>query len=294
MRIPSILTLTIATLLLSASTNAQRTTPALEWNNELAVVESTVNYGDSVLPAYTFTVFEGNRGDVLDLWRKDLTAGGAVIGKGEPFAANDVRIAELSTRPVRVITASKEDKKVGNTTVSLAFRSTDTIPAEKAKAYVRDLAVKYNRAMVEQQIAEEEKALEKAKASLGKSASKENKLKADLQKTKNELVKLEADRTKQQKKNADILGQIAGAEQKYAITNDVKDLKKLTKYRSKLADGESKVARIMEKEAKLNATANKYSGALPDSADAKEEKEKGVASHEQRIEALRSKLAKIR
>lgn len=272
---------------------AQKNDPTMKWDHEIVVIQNSLSYRDTVLPALSFTVFEADQARAMELWRNDHSTKSASITKGKVAVARNTSIPDLSAQPLQVITIAKGDKRTGNATLSIAIRP-DSIPQEKQQVYVRGLAVKYNRAVVEAQIANEARSLEKARSALGKSASKDNKLKADLQKTKASLNKLEAQRTKQQKNNAEMQGDIAGAEQKYVLTGDVKDLKKLTKHRRKLSQGETKVARIMEKEAKLNSTATKYSGDLPDSANAKEDREKGVAHHEQRMEALRSKLNDIR
>lgn len=273
---------------------AQKGDPAPEWRHELVIVPNSITYRDTLLPGFSFTVFESDQDQVMELWRADHATRSASITKGDVAIANGAQVAQLTTAPAQVFAQARGDKRSGNTTLAIAVRSTDSISQEKLQAYARDLAVRYNRGVVEAQIAAAEKDLEKARAALGKSASKDNKLKANVQKTNASLNKLQAERTRQQRKNAEIQGDIAGAEQKYAISNDVKDLKKLTKYRSKLAQGETKVAKIMEKEAKLNSTLTKYSGDLPDSAETKEDKARVVAKKEQQIEQLRSKLADIR
>ncbi|MDQ3101341.1 MAG: hypothetical protein M3R08_08135, partial [Bacteroidota bacterium] len=119
---------------------------------------------------------------------------------------------------------------------------------------------------VQAQITAEEKRLVDMKQDVSKSTSKDDKLNGKLQKTQANVNKVEATRMKEQTRNAKIQGDLIAAERKYQISNDVKDLKKVSKLREKLASGETKVAKLMEKEAKLHSTATKYSGDLPESA----------------------------
>ena len=56
--------------------------------------------------------------------------------------------------------------------------------------------------------------------------------------------------SKLQANNAKVHGEITGLEKKFAITNDPKDLQKLTKARQKLTKGESDLAKAMKSESK--------------------------------------------
>lgn len=283
-----------STLPLEAAAQRSKDGPSLVWDKQITVIPNTMIYGDSSLQAFTFTVFETDPKSLLEQWRADHAARSLSITKGEPAIANDARIEELAPEPVTILATTRGDKKAGNASMTIAVRSKSEIPQAKLEKYARDLAVKYNRRVVEQQIRLEEKKFEEARADVSKSISKDEKLKAKLQKTNADLNKLEAARTKQQSKNASIQEDVVAAQARYDRTKEVKDLKRLTKLRQKLSSGETKVARYMEKEARLHSTATKHSGNMPASERSKQGNIAEASGHEERIQALRTKLSDIR
>ncbi len=274
-----------------------RNGPELSWNKEITILPNTIQFKDSTFQAFSFTVFETDAKTLLEMWRNDYSSKSVEIEKGEPMVANGAMIERLSNGPITVLARTAGDKKAGTATMTIAFKpsTNGTIAAlDVQEAQVREMAVRYNRAVVEEQIKREEKVLEKSKGQLSKSVSKDDKLNKNILKTNASLNKVQASRMKEQTKNARLQGQLVGAEHAYTISKDVKDLKKLTKARDKLSAGETKVAKLMEKEARIQSTATKYSGNIPDSNRDKEGHSTEVAAHETTLEALRTKLNNIR
>lgn len=286
-------------LLLTLSTHAQRTREghALMWSNTIAVVPDTLVNGTHRLPAFTITVFESDGATVQDLWRADYKPLSQDISGSKPVKAIGVTQPGIAAAPLMVLATHSTDKKAGLGRLTLAFATNDSTPigdqaaAEKA---MRELAVKYNKAVVQKQITAKEKSLEKAENKVESAQADAARLDKKSAKLNSDLKKLKAREGKIQADNAKLNGEIAGREKKFQLTNDPKDLEKLTKLRSKLTRGEEDLARLMKSEAKLQGDLNKIEGDKPDAA--KEEAERGQTREEtlKEVEQLKRKLNDIR
>ncbi len=282
----------------SGPAHAQRlkNAPAMTWEHRIEVRPTTIAYGDSSIEAYGFEVYEIDAKELLAMWRSDHAGRSTSIIKGDPMVAKGVRADGLGTEPLTVLarTVQTDRKKAPMLAIAFVADSGKALPDRAAmENHVHDLAVRYNRAVVEAQIAEQEKTMTKATGKMDKSVAEKEKLTRSIEKIKGELNTLKATRMKEQARYAELQGDVVGAEQKFALTNDPKDLKKLTKARDKLGARGTKVTKLMEKEAKLQEQLNKYASEL--TRQEKEAKERTADKDQQdrTLEALRRKLASI-
>ena len=283
-------------LLLAIPGQAQKLKYSLTWDHAINVVPATVSYLDTMREGFSFQVFETNAREVSHMWRDQVSKKAAVFVNADPMVANGTRFEQLSADPLTVIASVKDDKGSKSTKFNIAFiPSTGTTPPSAAmqEMFVRELAVDLNRKVVQRQIDEQEKLLGRADDKAAKSKGKQDKLNSSINKKKGELDKSRASRTKAEARNARIKSEIVGYEQKFTLSNEPKDLKKLTKARTELAKGEEKVAGMMEKEVKLQNELNKLADDLPDAAERKEADSQRMSEQQRLVDSLRNKLQNI-
>jgi chromosome segregation ATPase len=296
----SLSTILIATIALLGPTTltAQQTKEgyALTWNNTIVVAPDSLKSNGRLFPAYTFTVFESDANTALGYWKSDMKAQGSQVSGSKPMKATGVRQAKLSTDPILMMAMATTDKKAGSARMTVAFALNDSTPIAESKAAMdlaREMSVRYNRAVVQEQITNKEgqhddvhEDLSDARADSTKLNAKATKARMDMENAQSKQKAIKAD-------NEDIAVRIAGAEKKFAITNDHKDLQKLTKLRNKLAKGESKLSKEIQAENKSRSTMKKYEADMPKTS--REMKEHGSKKEKASTELddLKRKLDKI-
>jgi len=296
MRSPLLLS---SALLLSLSIQAQTTKEgyALMWSNTLSVVPDSLVNGKHKLPAHTITIFESDANTVLDLWKTDYKAISQSITGSKPTKAMGAMQTAVSPTAMLVLANSTTEKKAGTAHLTVAFAKNDSVPADEQEAAARlmmELAVKYNKAVVQAQIAAKEKNLDKATGKQESAQADAAKLDKKSAKANAELKKIKSKQGKVQGDNAKLSGEIAGLEKKFQLTNNPKDLEKLAKLRGKLTKGEGELAKLMSSEAKTQGNLNKIEGDKPDAAKAQAERTQTREEIQKEVEQLQRKLNDIR
>jgi hypothetical protein len=290
----------LSTLFTSTSSFAQGSTKegyALSWDRSITVLPDSLTNGRYKLGAYTVAIYETDASSVLDQWQNELKPVSMDISGKQPMKASGVRLPDVADSALMVMASATTDKKAKMTKLTLAFARNDStaLPADqRAEAYVRQLAVKFNKAVVQGQIATYEKLLGKSGEKVTDAQDDIAKTQKKLAKANKDLQKYKAKMSKVQAENAKAIGQIAGLEAKFAVTNDPKDLKQLTKARQRLAKGETTLAKLMESEAKAQATANKYQSNLPEQTTIQRTANEKKADLERTMDALKRKQDNIR
>jgi uncharacterized phage infection (PIP) family protein YhgE len=267
----------------------------LSWTHSIKVDRDSVVNGTHLLPAYTITVFESDGSWVMDQWKNEMKAVSSGITGSRPVKVSDARVPAMGDAPLLLLANSTTDKKSKSGRLTVAFALNDSTPAEgDAQRVMHDLAVKLNKQVVQQQIDEQQKKLDKAadkhssaQSSTEKAAKNISKANSDLQKSRKKLSKLQADKAKLQ-------GDVHGMEKKFALTNDPKDLQKLTKARGRLNKNESAIAKEMQRENKIQSTLNKHqdsqaraSGTLQDHTETKEDIMRIISELKRKQDAIR-------
>ena len=268
---------------------------ALSWTQPIKVEKDSVMNGTHFLPAHTITVFESDGSWVMDQWKNEMKAVSEGTTGSRPVKVTGARIPTISDAPLLLLANSTTDKKTKSGRLTVAFATNDSTPAQgDAQRVMHDLAVKLNKQVVQQQIDEQQKKLDKAldkhgsaQSSTDKATTNIDKASGDLQKSKNKLAKLQGDKAKLQ-------GDVHGLEKKFAVTNDPKDLQRLTKARGRLAKNESAIAKEMQRESKIQNTLNKHqqsqakaSGTLEEHTGSKEEIQRIISELKRKQDAIR-------
>lgn len=286
---------TITALAITASAFAQSGTTkegyALQWDKTITVIPDSITNGRFKLPAWTVAIHEADASDVMGWWLTDMQAVSSAVTKSKPPKAMGTRIATVPDAAMSMASATADKKaKLTKLTVAFALNDSMSTPASTGQeAYVRGLAVKYNRAVVDQQIAAYEKTVGKAGDKLAGAKDDVAKNQANLTKANSKLEKIKAKRGKIQADNAHISGNIAGLEKKFALSNDPKDLQKLTKARQKLAKGETSLAKLMQQEADVQGDIAKEQGRLESNTGEQEERVETKEELQRVLDALRRK-----
>lgn len=264
---------------------------SLTWDKKITVLPDSISNGKHRLPAWTIAVFETDAGTVLDLWKNDMKTMSTALINGKPAYATGVRIAEVGEANTMFAGATTDKKaKLARLTVAFATSdSTGTPNTSAQEAYVRSLAVKYNRAVVQTQIATYDKMLGKAGDKLSGTQEDVAKNRQNITKANGKLEKIKAKRGKVQGEIAHQQGDIAGLEKKFALTNATKDLEKLTKARGKLAKSESALAKLMQQEADVQGDIAKYQGKLESSTSEAEGRTATKDEVQRTVDALKRK-----
>ncbi len=287
--------------LLSASTAVQaqdltKDGKALSWNHELTVVPGTIKTKTTEFPAHTITVFETDAKTALELFKTEYAPISASIG-GKPMKVTGAKLPSISAEPVDVLVSATTDKKAKLTRLSLTFMSNDTTSLPDngdQERTVRELAVRLNKAVVQRQIDGYQKDMEKVGKKLGDSQKDMAKSKKKLSKANSGLQKAMSKRSKTERQSATLHGNISGLERTFALSNDPKDLKKLTKARTKLAKSEKAQAKLMEQEAKYQSSINKSQDSLDSYTKKADDRTEGKSDLQRIVIELKRKQDNIR
>ncbi|MBK7945906.1 MAG: hypothetical protein IPJ85_11630 [Flavobacteriales bacterium] len=290
-KITLIISAALAASMLSAQSGKTREGYALQWDKTIAVVPDSLQIGTFKLPAWTIAVHEAEASDVMGWWIADMQAMSTAVAKSKPAKALGLRLAQVPNAAMAAA-ATNLEKKANLVKLTMAFAvndSTTTPSNDGQEAYMRALAVKYNRSTVQVQIADYEKQLAKAGDKLADTKGDVAKSQSRITKSNSQMEKIKAKRGKVQRDNAKVSGDISGLEKKFALSNDPKDLQKLTKARQKLAKGESSLAKLMQDEAKVQGDIAKEQGRLESSAGKAEDRGATKEEVQGTLDALRRK-----
>ena len=288
--------LSAASLLFPVAATAQKGNStkegyALSWDKTIAVVPDSLQNGAFKLPSWTIAVHEADANDVMGWWMADMQAVSTAVTKGKPAKAMGLRVPQLPDAAMAAA-SSVQEKKANLVKLTVAFAANDSMPTstmDGQEAYMRTLAVKYNRSVVQAQIAAYEKQLAKAGDKLTDTKGDVAKSQSRITKSNGQLEKIKAKRAKVERDNAHVSGDIAGREKKFALSNDPKDLQKLTKAREKLAKGESSLAKLMQQEAKVQGDLAKEQGRLESTAGKAEDRGATKEEVQRVVDALKRK-----
>jgi hypothetical protein len=290
---------TLAAALLLAGSSAQTTKEgyALTWDKTITVVPDSMSNDRFRLPAFTITVYECNGDDAMSLWKTDMKTKSQEVSGSKPVKAVGAMFLAASAEPMLVLAESRTEKKAGAAKLTIAFAQNDSTPAanqQAAEQVAREMAVMLNKTVVQKQIDTYTKSLDKTSEKLTDAKEDAEKNRANISKANADLAKQKSKVSKVQADNAKMHGEVTGLEKKFAITNDPKDLQKLTKAREKLSKGEAELAKMMKAEAKAQEKVNDHQSDSPDHAKTQEQHTMSKADTEKTINELKRKLDNIR
>ncbi|MFT3884128.1 MAG: hypothetical protein QM724_01485 [Flavobacteriales bacterium] len=265
---------------------------ALNWNKEIDRdrgygADRSAEVGGTQVPIY-----EARPSDVATLLRTVIPGASFKENKGVQTATG-VSLPALSAAPLDVLATMSEDKKAGLTRLTMGFTQNGTaLPANEA--VVRDLAVKLNKAVVQQQVDVWQGKLDKAAKQQQSAQASQEKATEKVNKANSALEKTISRRGELQREISNIQADITRQDTRWQTSQNPKDLKKLTKLREKLAKTEKKLADTMTDETKQTKTANKRQEDMPGVAKDQQRTTESKEEVQRTVDALKQKLDSIR
>lgn len=285
-------------LAFSTATFAQNTLKdgtSLLWDKEITVTADSLRNDSVTVPAFTIPVYESSASQVTGLL-KTIIPGASFKKQGDLLKAAGASFGNTGS-PMDMLAKVVQDKKQGLSTLTLAFLQPGTSTAVENAALqpaVREAGVALNKAVVQAQVDEWKKKLDKADSKTAGAAKDQDKAQGKLNKAQAQLEKTTKEKSKLQGEHAILQKQIDLDNQKWTLSQDPKDLKRLTKSRAKITKNESKMAKVMTAEAKAQADISKYSSSLPEAQKAKEAKAAVQADVQRTVDSLQRKWEDIR
>ncbi len=298
MRIRNSLLLTALALLAGTGVNAQNALKdgtTLQWDKEINVGTDSLRNDSVTVAALAVPVYEASASQVTGLL-KTVMPGASFKKQGDLLKATATSFGPSGT-PMDVLARVVQDKKMGLSTLSLAFLQPGTSMAVDPSALqpaVRDLGVQLNKAVVQEQLNGWTAKLDKAGGKAESASQGEAKAQERATKAQGELEKIVKEKSKLQSEHAVLQKEVELYNQKWTLSQDPKDFKKLTKARGKITKNEEKMAKAMSSEAKAQEEITKTGSALPEAQKAKEEKAATQAEVQRTVDALQRKLESIR
>ena len=293
------ITLLCATVALSAALHAQdklKDGTSLTWDRSITVGQDSMMNDMVMVPARTVPVYEADDSQVAKLLEKAIP-GASFKKQGQLMSATEVVVPSVSASPVQILANIERRKKENLSMVKLAFLQSG-VPIKDNDAQlneaVRDLGVKLNKAVVQDQLDGWKKQLGKA-GNKAESASKaSDKTQGKLNKSQAKVAKASKEKGQLQGEHAVLQREIDLQNEKWTLSQSPKDLKKLTKARGKITKNESKMASIMKDEASAQKDLSKYTEALPDAQKTEQAKAATQTEVQRTVDALQRKLENIR
>ncbi len=267
----------------------------LQWDKQINVGADSLRNDSVNVPALNVPVYEASASQVVDLLKKAIP-GAAFKKQGDVLKAAGASFAATGS-PMDVLAKVVQDKKAGVSNLSLAFLQPGTsnpVQSTALQAAVRELGVGLNKSVVQAQVDEWKKKLGKADSKTESATKDQDKAQGKLNKAQAQLEKTAKEKSKLQNEHAILQKEIDLENQKWTLSQDPKDLKRLTKARAKIQKNEAKMAKVMDTEAKTQKDLTKSSESLPEAQKAKEAKAAAQAEVQRTVDALQRKLESIR
>lgn len=298
MNIPGLLSSIAVCLAFGLAAQAQNTLKdgtSLIWDKEIAVSADSLRNDSVNVPALKVPVYEASASQVSG-WLKTVLPGANFKKQGDVLKALNAPLAGMA-QPMDILARVAQEKKSGMSTLSLAFLKPGTsspVADAALQAAVREVGVKLNKAVVQGQVDEWKKKLGKADSKTADAAKDQDKVQGKLNKAQEQLAKYAKEKGKLQNEHAILQKEIDLYNQKWTLSQDPKDLKKLTKARGKITKNEGSMAKVLENEAKTQRDLSKSTSNLPDAQKAKDQQAAAQADVQRTVDALQRKLESIR
>ncbi|MBX2982465.1 MAG: hypothetical protein WBB32_01790 [Flavobacteriales bacterium] len=268
----------------------------LVWDKEITAIDDSLPYESMHAPAYKVPVYEATTSQVNKLL-PTLLPGASFKRQGRMMKATGVTFPPASSAPVDILANVTRNKKQGNSTVSLAFlHSGTTTPVENPalQSAVRDIGVRLNKAIVQQQVDKWTKELGKADSKHTRAAKSHDKAQKKLAKTRNQLAKSTQEKVELQNEHAVLQKEVDLYNQKWNISHDPKDLKRVNKARSRITKNGTKLSKVIAREAKAQRELDKSSSNIPGVQQEQDAKAAAHVDMQRTVDALKRKLESIR
>ena len=296
MRTPSLALALFVTVAIHAQ---EKTTSGylLNWTGSVSPVPGEVTNGKFKLPGLTIQIAEADAGTVTSLFKTEMTGRCAKYVSGTPIKCIDATIPEVSTAPHLLIAQAASGKKGSPATLTIAFATNDSttlVDQGKAEAFVQSLAVRMNRAVVQVQIDEQQKVLNKYTGKVEGAQKDQAKAQKKGASATDDLESIKKEKAKLAEKQVDLQSDVQKYQARYNLTQKEDDLKKLTKAQEQLLKVQKDMSKQLKKEGQIQKDINAQAADVPKAQKEQLEQQTNKDQANTEMEALKRKFEAIR
>jgi len=274
------------------------------WDKEIKVETGVQEFGDAKYPAFSVPIYEVKEKTITKDMLKDFVKehqSKLSVKKGV-LSAEAISLPSIDAAPFDVYATFDKDKKNDAAIMHVAMLkdgvaiNPDDHPElyRKAEDATHKLGVDLNRAVVQQQVAEQEKVLEKLEKDLGKVEKEADNLDKDADKAKKNMSSAEKDQAKEEAELQARRAELEELEAQVALGGTAKQAKELTKLRKSVEKSEKKIEKLRKAEEKYQKNMTKAGEEAPKTQKDANELVKEIADQKELIEAYKKKLAAIK
>lgn len=265
----------------------------LNWTTPITVEPDSLRHNAHNLPAHAFVVHEADPATAMNALRTAYAAQGTKFSGSDPMSGL-VTVSGMGEGPVLLLASAAKDKKAGGARMRVVYAANDSTALEGGRDAAHALAVQLNRAIVDQQIAAQQKIVDKAGSKLESAQSEQVKAQKKASKAAGDLEKVKREKSKLADKQAKLQKEQQRLQERYNTSQATKDLEKLTKVQGQIVKVQQDLAKQMKKEADAQKTANKRQDEIPGTQKHQQEHQVTKEQAVSELEALKRKLEAIR
>jgi hypothetical protein len=267
----------------------------LSWTGSLDPVKDSLLLPTARHPALTINVYESNSRQALRLLGADLRSRGTRLSGNRPARASGLTLEGTAMGALDLMVVAEHDRH-GDASLTLAFqrdeRSVDH-DDPGLRAAVREIAVRLNRAVVNEQIEDLRKRQGRVESREESARKSEARLLKQQNKANKDLQRIKQRQSRQQRNNANMQRDAARFDARFNRTGNPRFLQRATRQRRQLAQGERRMGRLMRDEARKQSDLVKIERDLVKSRE--DQRSQGLAkrSKEDALQLLQRKLEAI-
>ena len=263
------------------------------WDHEIAVSPDSIKDEIGDHGAHRVRVYEASESEVADALKALMKEKDISYDRLGPRAA--AKNVDLGHGPMDLHVIYAPDKKADATDVLAVFIGPDGKPADAdaARDASRALAVDLNKRIVQGQLDEVQKDVDKLQSRLDGVSEDHEKAVENSEDLQQDLEKSQDKASKNLKEAESLRKDIEKLQRKYDISKDPKTLSRIASKQKDLSKLEKKQLDLMEDQQKASKKLGKASEDVPDAADDFEELSKEKQEVDQVLESMKVKLASI-
>ena len=269
----------------------------LNWTGNVSPVPGEVTNGTFKVPGLTIQVAEADAGAVSAFFRTEMTGRCLKYVSGTPIKCIDATIPEVSLSPLLLLAQVVSGKKGEPASFTIAFAANDSTPLTdqgKAEAYAQSLAVRMNRAVVQVQINEQQKALDKYTGKVEGAQKDQARAQRKGANATDDLESIKKEKGKLAERQVDLQSNVQKYQARYNLSQKEDDLKKLTKAQEQLLRVQKDMSKQLKKEGQVQKDINAQAADVPDAQRDQNEYQTEKEKANTEMEALRRKFEAIR
>ena len=267
----------------------------LGWAGTVEPVKDSLLLTASRHPALTINVYESNARHALRLLGADLRTRGVRLSGNRPARARGLTMEGTGHGAMDLMVVAEQDRH-GDASLTLAFqRDERSVDHEDPalRAAVREIAVRLNRALVNEQIEDLRKRQGRVESREESARKTETRLLKQQTKANKDLQRIKQRQSQQQRNNANMQRDAARFDARFNRTGNPRFLQRATRQRRQLAQGERRMGRLMRDESRKQSDLVKIERDLVKSREDQRSQGLTMRSKEDALQLLQRKLEAI-